>query len=206
MYKIYINGNVMLLASEKSIEDKSSTEKRMVAPYTGKTKMLLSYIDMLEKTDRFDEIVLYHSNVKKLVKDLESLFTVIKAAGGVVRDEKKSILMIYRRGHWDLPKGKLDKGEKKKEAAVREVEEETGVKGIKLKKKIITTRHSFRKNGKRVLKKTYWYKMRAPNQKLVPQTAEDIEKAEWHDLSKGLKYSDPIYGSIVDVLDQLGIN
>ncbi len=207
MYKIYINGNVMLLASEKDIENKKSTKSRMIAPYTGKTKMLLSYIDMLEKTSRFDEIIIYHSKVKKLVQDMESLFTVVKAAGGVVRDESKQVLMIYRKGHWDLPKGKLDKGEKKKEAAVREVEEETGVKGIKLRKKIVTTRHSFRnKGGKRILKKTYWYKMKAPNQKLSPQKAEDIEKAEWHDLSKGLNYKEPIYGNIIDVLDQIGIS
>lgn len=195
----------MLLASVAEIEDKSSTKSRMVSPYTGKTKMLLSYIDMLEKTNRFDEVILYHPEVKKLVKDFESLFSVVKAAGGLVKDESNKVLMIYRRGHWDLPKGKLDKGEKKKAAAVREVEEETGISSITLKKRIMTTRHTFRnKSGKRVLKKTYWYKMKAPNQALVPQSAEDIEKAEWHDLSKGLNYKEPVYGNIVDVLERAG--
>ncbi len=207
MYKIYINDNLMILAGEDEIHNKVSTKTSLIAPYTGKTKMLLSYIDMLEKTDRFDKIVLYSSRPKKLVKDLESLYTVIKAAGGAVKDESGKILMIFRRGHWDLPKGKLDKGEKKKAAAVREVEEETGINGIVLQSKILTTRHAYKlKNGQRALKKTYWYNMEAPHQKLTPQLDEDILKAEWHDLEDGYDYDEPIFKNISDVLNQIGVH
>jgi len=196
MYKIYINGNEMLLASEDAIHKKKSSSKRIVAPYTGKTKMLLSYIDMLEKTDRFDRIILYHADPKFLLRELESLFTVVKAAGGVVEDENGNILMIFRRGHWDLPKGK-------QAAALREVEEETGVQGLELKKKLLTTRHTYKlKNGKRAIKKTYWYRMKAANQKLVPQTEEDITKAVWAEPTDGSGLTEPIYGNILDVLGQ----
>lgn len=202
MYKIYINGNALLLTDTQSVLDKTSTRKRLVAPYMGKTKMLLSYIDMLEKTDRFEEVILYHDNPKKLLKDLESLFVVVKAAGGVVKNEEGKLLLIFRRGFWDLPKGKIDKGEKKKQAALREVNEETGVIDLKLKDKLITTRHTYKfKDGRRAMKKTYWYMMEAPQQDLTPQAEEDIELAEWRHYPAEMDPEAPLYGSIRDVLD-----
>ncbi|MCK7539615.1 MAG: NUDIX domain-containing protein [Marinilabiliales bacterium] len=76
--------------------------------------------------------VMDHAAMRKY--DLFSLFNIVIAAGGFVRNEKDEILFIFRRGHWDLPKGKLNhkKGiiEKKKDAAVREVMEETGIEKI----------------------------------------------------------------------------
>jgi ADP-ribose pyrophosphatase YjhB (NUDIX family) len=51
---------------------------------------------------------------------------IVMAAGGLVENEHGEILLIYRKKHWDLPKGKLDAGETLEECAVREVEEETG--------------------------------------------------------------------------------
>ena len=156
MYKLYINENIIKLADSKKIKERKSNKKSLIAPYTGKTKMLLSYIDMLEKTNRFDQIIIHHHDLPKLKTDMNSLFKVIKAAGGGVTDEDDNLLFIFRRWHWDLPKGKIDPGEKKKEAAVREVMEETGVKDITLHNKIVTTRHSYKlKSGKRALKKTY---------------------------------------------------
>jgi len=203
MYKIYINGNALFLTDTKSVKGQKSTELRLVAPYSGKTKMLLSYIDMLEKTDRFDEIVLYHKNPKLILEDLESLFLVIRAAGGVVQDEKGKLLMIYRKKHWDLPKGKIDPGEKKKAAAIRETEEETGVKDLFISSKLMTTRHSFKhKSGKRALKKTYWYCMHTHNQALIPQREEDITKAEWMPMEIALDIKEPIYGNILDILQR----
>ncbi len=203
MYKIYIKGNIIKLADSDKVKDKNSTKKRLIAPYTGKTKMLLSYIDMLEKTDRFDEIIIHHHNLSNLKKDMNSLFKVVEAAGGVVEDEKGKLLFIFRRGHWDLPKGKIDLGETKKDAAVREVMEETGIKDIVLEGQLLTTRHSYKlKSGKRALKKTYWYRMKAPHQKLIPQTEEDITAVKWVNMTKGLPKDDPIFKNIVDVLDK----
>ena len=203
MYKIYIKGNIIKLADSEKIKDKSSTKKRLIAPYTGKTKMLLSYIDMLEKTDRFDEIIIHHQDLSKLKNDMNSLFKVVKAAGGVVEDESGKLLFIFRRGHWDLPKGKIDLGEKRKEAAIREVMEETGISNVVLHEKLLTTRHSYKlKSGKRAIKKTYWYRMQAPHQTLIPQTEEDITAAKWIDMRNGLPQSDPIFKNIVDVINE----
>jgi len=124
-------------------------------------------------------VIIHSPDVEQLMTDFTSLFTVVEAAGGLVENDKNQFLFIYRRKFWDLPKGKFEKNETRKETAVREVQEETGVKGIKLKSKIATTYHVFKtKTGKKILKKSYWFHMKVRDQKLKPQKEEDIEKAE----------------------------
>src|SRR5215218_6550882 len=104
----------------------------------------------------------------------------IIAAGGIVENENGEILFQFRRGVWDLPKGKLDDGESLEECAVREVEEETGLKKVELEEFLLATYHTYHENGKQVLKESHWYKMRADGrQELTPQTSEDISEVKW---------------------------
>ena len=110
---------------------------------------------------------------------IKSQYKVLKAAGGVVKNNFGQILMMYRLKKWDLPKGKLDKGEGSKIAAIREVEEECGVKA-KLGEKICTTFHTYTYKNVDILKQTKWYSMDLLNDsKMKPQVEEDIEKLEW---------------------------
>ena len=105
-------------------------------------------------------------------------FRVIDAAGGVVM-KNDLILMIYRFKKWDLPKGKLDKKEKFKKCAFREVQEETGIK-VKVKGKICTTWHTYTLRRKRILKKTKWYAMECiDDSNMAPETGESIERVSW---------------------------
>ncbi|WP_338868280.1 NUDIX hydrolase [Spirosoma sp. SC4-14] len=107
-------------------------------------------------------------------------FKIIKAAGGVVFKGNK-MLMIFRRGVWDLPKGKLDDGESSRQAAAREVEEETGVR-VSVNERVCTTWHTYALNGSRILKRTKWYRMNAlDDSRMAPQEEEDIEKIGWFD-------------------------
>lgn len=107
-------------------------------------------------------------------------FKIIKAAGGVVIKGNKMLLM-FRRGVWDLPKGKLDDGESSRQAAVREVQEETGVRAA-LGERICTTWHTYNLNGNRILKRTKWYRMTVlDDSRMAPQAEEDIEKLVWLD-------------------------
>src|SRR5687768_2564827 len=69
--------------------------------------------------------VYIHNDLKELKKAFQKKFTPVLAAGGLVQNEKEELLMIYRKGKWDLPKGKLDKNEKLEDCALREVMEET---------------------------------------------------------------------------------
>jgi len=92
--------------------------------------------------------------------------------------------MIYRRKVWDIPKGKLDKGETIKECAVREVEEETGVK-VKIDQKIDSVWHTYVTRKKYILKKTHWYAMQClSDKKMAPQKGEGIKKVEWMDMEQ----------------------
>ncbi|GAB2814265.1 NUDIX hydrolase [Ferruginibacter profundus] len=153
------------------------------------------------KKEEFHAGVLWNKDLEQLKKVFFKNFTLIEAAGGIVQNTKKELLFIYRLDKWDLPKGKIEKGEKPDEAALREVEEETGVINLKLKKKIGETYHTYDAFGKHFLKVTHWYYMTCPAaQQLVPQTEEDITAIKWVP-TRNIK--EPIantYPSIKDIL------
>tara|TARA_Y100000768_G_scaffold173382_1_gene129776 strand:+ start:71 stop:748 length:678 start_codon:yes stop_codon:yes gene_type:complete len=141
-------------------------------------------VNLLKKMTRYKfkkiySITLTLKNLDNDIKELKKMFKIIKAGGGVVNNNKKEILFIYRMKKWDLPKGKLDKGETIKQCAKREVEEETKVK-VSCGKKILSTWHTYTKNKKFILKKTTWYMMESiDDSKMKPQKKEKIEKVEW---------------------------
>jgi 8-oxo-dGTP pyrophosphatase MutT (NUDIX family) len=145
--------------------------------------------------------VFYHPKLEELKKSFFKKFTFIQAAGGLVQNEKKEILLIFRRGKWDLPKGKLDKGEKLEDCAVREVGEETGLNNVKLISPLTITYHTYHEGARFILKESHWYNMEVSGgQKLIPQTSEDIHEIKWagkDELSPYLKNSFP---SVTDVL------
>lgn len=121
------------------------------------------------------------SSKKDLKETLKNEFQVIKAAGGVVKQNDK-ILAIFRNGKWDIPKGKVEKGERIKKAAIREVEEECGIKGVQITRKLTNTYHIYKLRDNIILKKTSWYKMTCNKlQKLIPQINEGITEVKWVD-------------------------
>lgn len=131
-----------------------------------------------KKLKKLQSITFAVDDQDSVVHFVKEQFKVIKAAGGVVVKDGK-ILFIYRLKKWDLPKGKLEKKESTEEGAIREVEEECNIK-VALEKKIISTWHTYTMNGKRILKKTSWYKMKClDDSKMKPQYEEDIEDIKW---------------------------
>lgn len=203
MYKIYINGQPLSLMNTSELMHLQHTHNfDLQSRYSGKAKFLLNHIDLLEKTPNKTSVAIYANDLDTLWKDFKSIYRIIKAAGGLVYNPYGDVLAIFRRGFWDLPKGKIDKGEKKKAAARREVMEETGLSNVVLEHKLINTYHTYRhpQRKDRILKKTYWYQMSAQNEILSPQSEEDIEQAIWLP-SNELKSKDPIYPNICDVLN-----
>lgn len=131
---------------------------------------------------------------------------IITAAGGLVQNKEGAFLLMYRRGFWDLPKGKLDPGELIPECAVREVQEETGLQTISLGEFICMTTHTYFDTWlqKEVVKQTHWYSMKATaldTEKLIPQTEEDIEKIEWVLMENLPEYLVQTYPTILSVFD-----
>lgn len=128
---------------------------------------------------------------------------VILAAGGVVENEKGEFLLIYRKKHWDLPKGKMDQDEIVEECALREVEEETGLENVQIGELIDTTIHHYEENGEQITKKTAWYRMKASStNKLVPQREEQIEDLKWVNPAELQPYLQNTYPNIRQVLDK----
>ena len=145
--------------------------------------------------------VFYHAQLEELKKAFFKKFTFIQAAGGLVFNEKKEILIIFRRGKWDLPKGKLDKGETLEDCAVREVEEETGLLNVKLASPLTITYHTYHEGTKFILKESHWYLMNAGgDQKLIPQTTEDIHEIKWVKAKDLSLYMKDAFPSVIDVL------
>jgi 8-oxo-dGTP pyrophosphatase MutT (NUDIX family) len=145
--------------------------------------------------------VFLHPDLEELKKALFKKFTIVQAAGGLVLNEQKEVLLIFRRGSWDLPKGKLDPGEDLETCALREVQEETGLKHVELLSPLIITYHTYHEGSRFILKESHWYNMKAKGaMELVPQTEEDIHDIKWVNREQLKPLLNKTYPSIIDVL------
>lgn len=145
--------------------------------------------------------VFFHPDLALLKKEFFKKFTCITAAGGLVHNPAQEILMIFRRGKWDLPKGKLDSGETLETCAVREVQEETGLKKVKLLKPLCITYHTYHEGSRFMLKDSHWYTMRTgDDEQLTPQTEEDILETRWVDHAGVKALLKDCFPSVADVL------
>jgi 8-oxo-dGTP pyrophosphatase MutT (NUDIX family) len=150
----------------------------------------------------------YINNEVKLVEenwnDFCSGFNLIEAAGGLVSNQENKVLMIFRNGKWDLPKGKLELGECIESCAIREVEEECGVSGLEICNKLLDTFHTYDLKGEKILKKTYWYNMSCSfSGDLIPQTEEGITEVCWVDMDSVKDKLSNSYSNIKDVFESL---
>jgi 8-oxo-dGTP pyrophosphatase MutT (NUDIX family) len=145
--------------------------------------------------------------VEELRNAFRSCFIPLKAAGGLIKNQKDEILMIYRRGKWDLPKGKLNNGESFEKAALREVKEECGITGMQIVRPLMSTYHTYPYKDGTALKKTSWYEMvyKGENE-LKPQIEEDIEEVRWVSREKLDFYLKNSYPAICDVFNYFGVN
>ena len=127
--------------------------------------------------------------------------TLIKAGGGLVTNEIGEVLFIFRRGKWDLPKGKLDPGESLESCAMREVKEETGIGHLELIRFLVITEHEYIEGGHSFLKETHWWLMKTKgNQPLTPQLEEEITVIEWMGSDDFKIVQQNTYPTILDVL------
>lgn len=172
MYKVFVNQNVIILTDQLDFED-----DLFFFPIK---KIKLHHILKLFSKGITNRVYLHHSKPKKLLKHFKKKLDVVQAGGGIVWHENGNLLFILRKGKWDLPKGKVDKQETIEAAALREVEEETGVQNLKLGSFIQVTYHIFKRGLKYKLKETFWYEMHTDfSKELVPQIKENITKAVW---------------------------
>lgn len=195
-YKVFINDTPVFF--QETLEDVNKHQKGKFLE-SSDTLEIQAFID--KNTPSSLPLIIVGKNV---FSDFFSSYKIIEAAGGLVLNNQNEILFILRLGKWDLPKGKLEYGEKTDEAALREVQEECGVEQLEIIKSLSNTYHTYTIKDKKVLKITYWYLMKTNfNGKLIPQTEEDIEKVEWISLkkSKEIVFKNT-YGAIKDVISE----
>lgn len=153
------------------------------------------------ETPRIHAGIFLHTNLPELKKAFWKKFTLQIAGGGLVFNANKEMLFIFRRNKWDLPKGKLEAGETVEACAVREVEEETGLKKVVPKRFLVNTYHTYHESGKHVMKESFWYLMEVPgNPELIPQVEEDITQATWIKPEALTKILSNTYPSIKEVI------
>ncbi len=131
----------------------------------------------------------------------------VNAGGGLVTNDRGEFLLIRRSGLWDLPKGHQDPGEPIEMTALREVEEETGLKGLVLGDFIRVTDHTYLREEQWYIKHTWWYRMSCPCAgDLVPQTEEDISEVRWVAKSELAEFLLHTYPTIVEVFRSIGLS
>lgn len=158
---------------------------------------LFSYVTSIKK------LYVFHSKLDQLFKQFSSCFVNITAAGGVVINPEGKVLMIKRRGKWDLPKGKAEAGENNEQTALREVIEETGIRDLEIVKPLITTYHIYSSGNDHILKKNIWFDMRSSsNEDTVPQIEEEIKEAVWFDPGDLSLILGNTFLSVIDVLKE----
>lgn len=193
-YRIYINENTLFLTD--TVPEKSNQVQLLDL----QSFDFFTFYKNLDKGSK-KNYVLLAEDPKAELKKIKKKCTMIKAAGGLVRNADDDYLFIYRNKKWDLPKGKVENGEKMKEAALREVEEECGVKIFENGEKLCKTYHVYELNGEIVLKKTNWYDMKVKGKpKLIPQKEEGITKAGWYSKNELDPLLKNTYLLIIDVL------
>lgn len=178
--RIFYNNKPLILTH--SIEDYASANPlaegylQLTGAFPRNFRVAVQHLDKLGTYGAIIE----DESATALQNELYKIYTPIDAGGGVVVNEKGEVLMIFRRGKWDLPKGKKDDGEDIAQCALREVSEETGLTQLEITEKICDTYHVYAQNGQNLLKHTAWYLMKGSSKDgLSPQKEENILEARW---------------------------
>lgn len=173
MYKVFIENREVNFSQAITLPDGISLKNDEVRTFK---KWLLPLI-LKRKEGAIINVI-----CEDLEKEMAIFFKdhkAISAAGGIVEREEE-LLFIRRHGLWDLPKGKIEKGESIEEAAIREVEEECGIQGVTIKEELIETYHTYEVGKKKFLKRTHWFAMKYEGPKeTIPQLEEGITEAMW---------------------------
>lgn len=203
MYKVFFNERIVFLTPDflKSFEENQG----LFYKYRDKAELkeLLLVFLALKK---ISQLFVCHPDIEILMNEFRSCFRYVEAAGGLVRNEKNEVLFINRFDKWDLPKGKVDGDEKAEETAIREVEEECGIRGLTIESELTPTYHTYFERAIPHLKKTRWFRMLySGNEKPKPQTEEFITHIIWardKDMKLIMKNT---YPSTIDLMTEAGI-
>ena len=203
MHKIYFEKRCILICSP---EDPVLSDPNIVVFSLGKSLDIHALVGMVEVSDSLQRVCIPTTDTEDTYRKICEEFLEVNAGGGLVSNRRGDYLLISRSGLWDLPKGHQDPGEDIAKTALREVQEETGIKDLILRDLICITDHCYRRNGIWHLKHTWWYDMlHTDPTDLTPQTEEDIARAAWVAKSSLPPYLRNTYPSIQEVFREAKI-
>jgi 8-oxo-dGTP pyrophosphatase MutT (NUDIX family) len=197
MYKVFEKDKCVYFVSGESEALPRTPFKTAVIGST--EEAIKAYRDF--RRSKSSDLIIVHRDVMAAWDEFGKHFTSIEAAGGRVRNADNETLFIFRRGKWDLPKGKIEDEEEVEDAAIREVEEECGVRGLKIIRELPSTYHIYTQDKEEILKRTYWFEMYSEDKReLVPQEEEGITEVKWMNEKEVKKALTNTYESIIEVM------
>jgi len=193
MQKIFVGNKPIILTTRVEKE----TEFKNLLMDSVSIEKIISVL----KKDKYKAVHLIGSDLDSMLKTFLKFLPNVIAGGGKVLNSSKRILLIFRNGKWDLPKGKAEPNETIDKTALREVEEETGIKGLSITKPLDITYHIFKRNNQYQIKKTYWFEMFSEYEgDLKPQLNEGITKVKWIKPKRIKKIKKNIYANIESLI------
>ena len=181
MYKVFLKSKTIIL-TDKVFFLANPAEYTMIL-YEPEIKKLQEIFSRLEGNAKYNNLIIFTLKLDSYFSRFYGSMKIITAAGGVVLNPLLEVLLIFRRNVWDLPKGKIDHGESDMDAAIREVQEETGLVSLSIEKRINPTFHLYQISDEWILKETHWFLMKNPgNEPTQPQAIENITSVEWRSI------------------------
>jgi len=200
MYKVFFNDRMIYL--DDTIPDMSKIGEDYICAFENITD-LKPQVRQFLAPDKTGNLHIFHDDQDSLLGTFKQCFKNISAGGGLVRNSKDEILLIFRRRKWDLPKGKAEEGETSEQTALREVEEECGLGGIEIREYLQSTFHIYEENNEFILKQTDWYSMfYHGSSKPIPEFKEDITEVRWISSSGMPEIFKNTWPSLIDLFEK----
>lgn len=192
MYKVFIQNNSLSFIDSNQINDFNGIFLFEQLAVSRKEYVF----ELLHVPSEAADFYIITDKPLQLMERFFSDYEQVMAAGGIVECGGE-VLLIKRHGKWDLPKGKIEKGETVEAAAIREVEEETGCKGLEIVEQLESTFHTYNTYGPDSIKKTHWFRMKTDQKtELLPQQEEGITEVKWVNKEEVMAYLENSYGSL----------
>lgn len=201
MYKVFIYDRPVYLCNHWP-ENELDEDEMLLVEVQQPSDIELVFTS-LEDNSSLKAVFMVSPDIEEHWSEYAKKFQNIQAAGGLVFNHNRDLLFIFRRGCWDLPKGKLDPGETIEQAAIREVEEECGISGVQLRSKLLTMHHTYPHKGKMVLKETHWFEMSFEGIDFQPEAEEQITEVSWIAKSDFPKILANTYMSIAEIVSKV---